>query len=165
VFPHVNETADTSIISEARDRGKGVRTEYASGMAGINIQARRHSALRRLVKKTIIKPGYHHFSRIPHQQNNYSMNQITGGNMAGALEGIKVLDFTQAFAGPFCTLLLRDLGAEIIKIERTVKDGGEGPRHNAPRTKAMESGTFIMLNRKFHPRRHGQARPRQPGAL
>ncbi len=67
--------------------------------------------------------------------------------MAGALEGIKVLDFTQAFAGPFCTLLLRDLGAEIIKIERTVKDGGEGPRQNRPRTKAMESGTFIMLNR------------------
>ncbi len=67
--------------------------------------------------------------------------------MAGALEGIKVLDFTQAFAGPFCTLLLRDLGAEIIKVERTVKDGGEGPRKNRPHTEAMESGTFIMLNR------------------
>jgi CoA:oxalate CoA-transferase len=67
--------------------------------------------------------------------------------MAGALEGIRVLDFTQAFAGPFCTLLLRDLGAEIIKIERTAKDGGEAPRQNTPRTQAMESGTFIMLNR------------------
>jgi CoA:oxalate CoA-transferase len=67
--------------------------------------------------------------------------------MAGALDGIKVLDFTLAYAGPFCTLLLRDLGAEIIKVERTVKDGGEGPRKNSPRTKAEESGGFIMLNR------------------
>jgi len=67
--------------------------------------------------------------------------------MAGALEGIKVLDFSLAYAGPFCTLLLRDLGAEIIKVERTVKDGGEGPRKNKPRTEAEESGGFIMLNR------------------
>ncbi|MGD0794321.1 MAG: CoA transferase [Dehalococcoidales bacterium] len=67
--------------------------------------------------------------------------------MAGALDGIKVLDFTMWYAGPFCTLLLRDLGAEIIKVERTVKDGGEGPRKNAPRTAAEESGAFIMLNR------------------
>ena len=67
--------------------------------------------------------------------------------MAGALEGIKVLDLTMAYAGPFCTLLLRDLGAEIIKIERTVDGGGEGPRKNLPRTEALESGAFIMLNR------------------
>jgi CoA:oxalate CoA-transferase len=67
--------------------------------------------------------------------------------MAGALEGIKVLDLTIAYAGPFCTLLLRDLGAEIIKIERTIEGGGEGPRKNLPRTEALESGAFIMLNR------------------
>jgi CoA:oxalate CoA-transferase len=67
--------------------------------------------------------------------------------MAGALEGIKVLDFSLAYAGPFCTLLLRDLGAEIIKVERTVRDGGEVPRQRKPRTKACESGEFIMLNR------------------
>jgi CoA:oxalate CoA-transferase len=67
--------------------------------------------------------------------------------MAGALEGVKILDFTMWYAGPFCTLLLRDLGAEIIKVERTVKDGGEGPRKNTPRTQAEESGAFIMLNR------------------
>jgi CoA:oxalate CoA-transferase len=67
--------------------------------------------------------------------------------MAGALDGIKVLDFTMWYAGPFCTLLLRDLGAEIIKVERTVKDGGEGPRKNKPHTAAEESGAFIQLNR------------------
>jgi CoA:oxalate CoA-transferase len=67
--------------------------------------------------------------------------------MAGALEGLKILDMTNWHAGPFCTLLLRDLGAEIIKVERTVKDGGEGPRKNTPRTEAEECGVFIMLNR------------------
>jgi CoA:oxalate CoA-transferase len=67
--------------------------------------------------------------------------------MAGTLNGIKVLDFTQAYAGPFCTLLLRDLGAEIIKVEKTTRDGGEVMRQRKPRTKDSESGEFIMLNR------------------
>lgn len=67
--------------------------------------------------------------------------------MECSLEGIRILDFTQAYAGPFCTLLLRDLGAEVIKVERTVDDGGEGPRTNIPYTWAKESGAFILLNR------------------
>jgi|WetSurMetagenome_2_1015567.scaffolds.fasta_scaffold678616_1 crotonobetainyl-CoA:carnitine CoA-transferase CaiB-like acyl-CoA transferase len=38
--------------------------------------------------------------------------------MVGSLNGIKILDFSHALSGPFCTLLLRDLGAEVIKIEK-----------------------------------------------
>jgi len=65
--------------------------------------------------------------------------------MVGALEGIKVLDFTQVYSGPFCTLLLKDLGAEVIKIERA--DAGDVVRNDAPLTEGSESGTFIILNR------------------
>ena len=65
--------------------------------------------------------------------------------MAGALNDIKVLDLSRAYAGPFCTLLLRDMGAEIIKVERI--EGGDTVRRDYPVTKGGESGTFIILNR------------------
>lgn len=65
--------------------------------------------------------------------------------MTGALDGVKVLDFTHSLGGPFCTLLLKDLGAEIIKLERPLT--GEVVRSRAPQTAAHESGTFIILNR------------------
>jgi len=65
--------------------------------------------------------------------------------MIGALDGIKVLDLSRAYAGPFCTLLLRDMGAEVIKVERL--EGGDTVRKDYPVTSGGESGTFIILNR------------------
>ena len=65
--------------------------------------------------------------------------------MQSILEGIKVLDFTQVYSGPFCTLLLKDFGADIIKIERP--GAGDLTRGDVPRTEGMESGPFINLNR------------------
>lgn len=46
--------------------------------------------------------------------------------MAAPLEGLKVIDFTRVLAGPLCTKTLRDLGAEVIKIEPPGGDTGRG---------------------------------------
>jgi crotonobetainyl-CoA:carnitine CoA-transferase CaiB-like acyl-CoA transferase len=65
--------------------------------------------------------------------------------VAKALERIKVLDFTHAWAGPYCTELLASFGAEVIKIEKI--QGGDINRTLSPSTKAGESIHFIAMNR------------------
>ncbi len=65
--------------------------------------------------------------------------------MTSILDGLKVLDFTQVYSGPFCTLLLRDLGADVIKVERP--GSGDLIRNDVPRTQGLEGGAFIILNR------------------
>lgn len=65
--------------------------------------------------------------------------------MAKALDDFKVLDFTRQFAGPFCTMLLKDLGAEVIKVE--IPEGGDACRGLPPLTRGLESALFINLNR------------------
>ncbi|MGH8714680.1 MAG: CaiB/BaiF CoA transferase family protein [Casimicrobiaceae bacterium] len=63
--------------------------------------------------------------------------------MSGPLEGIKVIDFTHARAGPQCTMMLGDLGADVIKIERP---GGEIGRAWGPIFKG-ERIDFMSVNR------------------
>jgi CoA:oxalate CoA-transferase len=61
------------------------------------------------------------------------------------LNGIKVLDLTNVYSGPYCSMLLKEFGAEVIKVERT--GYGDVVRRDAPLTEAQESGTFVILNR------------------
>ncbi|SHH84539.1 CaiB/BaiF CoA transferase family protein [Clostridium grantii] len=68
--------------------------------------------------------------------------------MPMALEGITVLDFSQMLAGPFCAMMLGDLGANVIKIERTKT--GDLYRYMAFGNKFMNeqaATTFLAWNR------------------
>lgn len=65
--------------------------------------------------------------------------------MNGALKGIKVLDLTQFLAGPYCTMLLADMGAEVVKIERPVH--GEDNRKMGEVFLNGMSALFIGINR------------------
>ena len=62
-----------------------------------------------------------------------------------SLSGIKVLDFTHALAGPYCTLLLSDHGANIYKIESP--DGGDAGRGWGPPFVGDQASYFLGLNR------------------
>jgi CoA:oxalate CoA-transferase len=65
--------------------------------------------------------------------------------MPQPLNGIRVLDLTHVLAGPFCTQILGDLGAEVIKIERP--GVGDPTRRMPPHTCKDQSAYFMALNR------------------
>jgi formyl-CoA transferase len=62
-----------------------------------------------------------------------------------ALEGLRVIDLTQAMAAPFCTMNLADMGADVIKIEPPGE--GEQTRRLGPAQKNGHSATFMAVNR------------------
>lgn len=64
--------------------------------------------------------------------------------MAGALDDIRVIDFTHALNGPFCTMLLGHLGAEIIKIEPPAGDGFR--RSWMPADAKVDAYEFLWVN-------------------
>ncbi len=62
-----------------------------------------------------------------------------------SLDGVCVLDVSQVMAGPFCSLLLADMGAEVIKIEKP--NGGDDSRRMGPPFINGESAAFLAMNR------------------
>jgi formyl-CoA transferase/CoA:oxalate CoA-transferase len=64
--------------------------------------------------------------------------------MRGALDGLFVLDFSRAVAGPLCTMLLGDLGARVVKIEEA---GGDEARSWGPPFHGEDATYFLGLNR------------------
>ncbi|XP_043961058.1 succinate--hydroxymethylglutarate CoA-transferase isoform X2 [Gambusia affinis] len=64
---------------------------------------------------------------------------------ARPLDGVRVLDLTRVLAGPFATMILGDLGAEVIKVERP--GGGDDTRTWGPPFVASESVYFLSVNR------------------
>ena len=64
---------------------------------------------------------------------------------AGPLAGLKVIELAHIMAGPVCGLMLADLGAEVIKVEKV--PGGDDSRRFLPPEIGGESAAFMMMNR------------------
>ena len=62
----------------------------------------------------------------------------------GALAGIRVIDFGRFIAGPYCGMLLADMGADVVRVDR--RKGSED-RYTGPVTEQGEGGGFLSLNR------------------
>ena len=62
-----------------------------------------------------------------------------------ALDGVRVLDLTRALAGPYCTMMLGDYGADVVKIE--IPGVGDDTRRWAPPFIGEESAYFLSINR------------------
>jgi crotonobetainyl-CoA:carnitine CoA-transferase CaiB-like acyl-CoA transferase len=65
--------------------------------------------------------------------------------LAGPLEGVRVLELAHVMAGPVCGLMLADMGADVVKVERL--PSGDGTRGFLPPDVDGESAAFMMLNR------------------
>ena len=61
------------------------------------------------------------------------------------LEGIRILDLTRVLSGPYCTMLLGDLGAEVIKVERPGE--GDDTRAFGPPFQGDQAAYFLSINR------------------
>jgi formyl-CoA transferase len=64
---------------------------------------------------------------------------------SGALNGVRVIDLSRILAGPYCTMLLADMGAEVLKVEQP--GAGDGSRQWGPPWVGDQSAYFMSVNR------------------
>ncbi len=67
--------------------------------------------------------------------------------MPGPIHGIKVLELAQIMAGPTCGLMLADLGADVVKIEK-IPDGDDTRRFTHHPDINGEAAAFMTMNQK-----------------
>jgi crotonobetainyl-CoA:carnitine CoA-transferase CaiB-like acyl-CoA transferase len=73
------------------------------------------------------------------------MAKETGPKPMGPLTGLKVIDLSHVMAGPACTMLLADMGADVVKVERI--PGGDDAHRMVPPVMGDESAAFLIMNR------------------
>src|ERR1700688_4081334 len=73
------------------------------------------------------------------------MESATTQNEFGPLKGLKVIDLSHIMAGRACSMMLADMGADVIKVEKIL--GGDDSRRMAPPFIADESAAFLIMNR------------------
>src|SRR5579863_720357 len=73
------------------------------------------------------------------------MENVTAEKKNGPLEGLKVIDLSHIMAGPTCSMMLADMGADVIKVEKI--PGGDDSRRMVPPAVGDESAAFLIMNR------------------
>ena len=73
------------------------------------------------------------------------MNPLPQSDRTGPLLGMRVLEATHVMAGPTCGLMLADMGADVVKVERL--PGGDDTRQAVPPEIQGEAAAFMMMNR------------------
>jgi crotonobetainyl-CoA:carnitine CoA-transferase CaiB-like acyl-CoA transferase len=73
------------------------------------------------------------------------MESLKTPEKTGPLGGLKVIDLSHIMAGPACSMLLADMGADVIKVEKI--PGGDDARRMVPPIVADESAAFLIMNR------------------
>jgi crotonobetainyl-CoA:carnitine CoA-transferase CaiB-like acyl-CoA transferase len=71
--------------------------------------------------------------------------EFYNSRMPGSLSAVTVIDFTRVLSGPYCTMVLADHGARVIKLEHPVR--GDDTRHWGPPFLGTESAYFLSINR------------------
>ncbi|XP_027860482.1 succinyl-CoA:glutarate CoA-transferase isoform X1 [Xiphophorus couchianus] len=99
------------------------------------LRARYRSGFRALLQR----------NQAPKYPGSRRWSSDTNSGAVRPLEGVRVLDLTRVLAGPFATMILGDLGAEVIKVERP--GGGDDTRTWGPPFVASESVYFLSVNR------------------
>src|SRR2546428_6285057 len=80
--------------------------------------------------------------------------------MQKPLDGVKVLDMTRVLAGPYCTMMLGDMGADVVKVARP--EAGDDTRGYGPPFVNGESAYIMRINRS---QRHLKPNLKHPEAL
>src|SRR6266851_5802032 len=73
------------------------------------------------------------------------MTDVARQKKTGPLAGLKVIDLSHVMAGPTCSMLLADMGADVIKVEKM--PAGDDARRMTPPAIAGESAAFLIMNR------------------
>src|SRR5829696_6744978 len=89
--------------------------------------------------KTRAASGLHHRRQDQDRETGNSEETM------GPLAGLKVIDLTHVMAGPTCTMMLADMGADVIKIEKVPH--GDDTRRSVPPKIGTEAASFLIMNR------------------